>query len=236
MFKKKKRISEPNLPQHIAIIMDGNGRWAKKRGLPRKAGHPVGAETFRTISTYCKDIGIKYLTVYAFSTENWKRPADEINAINSLFYKYLNEAKEKLVSEDIVLNFIGDISVYDDDLRTLMSEASQMNRDHCKLVCNIAVNYGGRAELVRAVNKLIESGAESVTEKDIADNLYTADQPEPDLIIRTGGECRTSNFLMWQSAYSEWYFTNKLWPDFKPADIDKAIEDFNNRNRRFGGV
>ena len=227
IFKKKRSNNDMPLPSHIGIIMDGNGRWAKKRGLPRQAGHPVGAETFRTISTYCKDIGIKYLTVYAFSTENWKRPAEEVNAINGLL---------KLISEDIVLNFLGDTSVYGDDIKSLIDETSKMNTDHCKLICNIAINYGGRAEIVNAVNKLIKNGAESVTEDDISGALYTSGQPEPDLIIRTGGEYRTSNFLMWQGAYSEWYFTPTLWPDFKPSDIDKAIEDFNKRNRRYGGV
>ncbi len=236
IFKKKRSNNDVHLPMHIGIIMDGNGRWAKKRGLPRQAGHPVGAETFRTISTYCKDIGIKYLTVYAFSTENWKRPAEEVNAINGLLKKYLLEAREKLVSEDIVLNFLGDTSVYGDDIKALIDETSKMNTDHGKLICNIAINYGGRAEIVNAVNKLIKNGAESVTEDEISDALYTSGQPEPDLIIRTGGEYRTSNFLMWQGAYSEWYFTPTLWPDFKTSDIDKAIEDFNKRNRRYGGV
>lgn len=236
IFKKKRLDKDMPLPRHIGIIMDGNGRWARKRGLPRQAGHPVGAETFRTISTYCKNIGIKYLTVYAFSTENWKRPAEEVEAINGLLKKYLLEAREKLVNEDIVLNFLGDTSVYSDELKELIYETSQMNNDHCKLICNIAINYGGRAEIVHAVNKLIKQGAESVTEEDISGALYTAGQPEPDLIIRTGGEYRTSNFLMWQGAYSELYFTPTLWPDFKTTDIDKAIEEFNKRNRRYGGV
>ncbi len=236
IFKKKRLDKDIPLPRHIGIIMDGNGRWARKRGLPRHAGHSVGAETFRTISTYCKNIGIKYLTVYAFSTENWKRPAEEVEAINGLLKKYLLEAREKLVNEDIVLNFLGDTSVYSDELKELINETSQMNNDHCKLICNIAINYGGRAEIVHAVNKLIKQGAESVTEDDISGSLYTAGQPEPDLIIRTGGEYRTSNFLMWQGAYSELYFTPTLWPDFKTTDIDKAIEDFNKRNRRYGGV
>ena len=236
IFKKKSLDKDMPLPRHIGIIMDGNGRWARKRGLPRQAGHPVGAETFRTISTYCKNIGIKYLTVYAFSTENWKRPAEEVEAINGLLKKYLLEAREKLVNEDIVLNFLGDTSVYSDELKELINETSQMNNDHCKLICNIAINYGGRAEIVNAVNKLIKQGAESVTEEDISGALYTAGQPEPDLIIRTGGEYRTSNFLMWQGAYSELYFTPTLWPDFKTTDIDKAIEEFNKRNRRYGGV
>lgn len=150
--------------------------------------------------------------------------------------KYLLEAREKLVNEDIVLNFLGDTSVYSDELKELINETSQMNNDHCKLICNIAINYGGRAEIVHAVNKLIKQGAESVTEEDISGALYTAGQPEPDLIIRTGGEYRTSNFLMWQGAYSELYFTPTLWPDFKTTDIDKAIEEFNKRNRRYGGV
>jgi len=236
IFKKKRLDKDMPLPRHIGIIMDGNGRWARKRGLPRQAGHPVGAETFRTISTYCKNIGIKYLTVYAFSTENWKRPAEEVEAINGLLKKYLLEAREKLVNEDIVLNFLGDTSVYSDELKELINETSQMNNDHCKLICNIAINYGGRAEIVHAVNKLIKQGAESVTEEDISGAIYTAGQPEPDLIIRTGGEYRTSNFLMWQGAYSELYFTPTLWPDFKTTDIDKAIEEFNKRNRRYGGV
>lgn len=235
-FFKKEKVIHTELPKHLAIIMDGNGRWAQRRGLPRKAGHAAGAETFRRIATYCKDIGIKNLTVYAFSTENWKRPADEVEAIMKLFEKYLIEAKEKLAVEGIHLRIIGDQSVLSDNLKELIKQTSAINADNYKMICNLAVNYGGRAEIIYAVNKLIESGKTSISEQDISATIYTSDQPEPDLIIRTGGEVRTSNFLMWQSAYSELYFIDVLWPNLKKHHIDRAIEEFGRRNRRYGGI
>lgn len=231
---KKNIESASALPVHIGIIMDGNGRWAQKRGLPRTAGHAVGAEVFRKTAEYCKKIGVKHLTVYAFSTENWRRSKDEVDAIMRLFKKYLEEALEKLTVNDIRIKIIGDTSALSETLQELIKRVEAQNTES-EFVCNIAVNYGGRSELVKAVNDLIGEG-EQITERGISERLYTAGQPEPDLIIRTGGEQRLSNFLMWQSAYSELYFCDTLWPDFSSEDIDKAVEEFARRERRFGGV
>ncbi len=241
MFKNKKKNSkaERHLPEHIGIIMDGNGRWAQKRGLPRMAGHREGANNFRTITRYCNEIGIKYLTVYAFSTENWNRPKDEVDALMKLLYDYLVESLRDFREENIRTRFIGDRSVLDSKLQELMAEAEELSSDKTGLVLNIAINYGGRAEIAAAVKKLVESGvkAEDITEKLISDSLYTAFQPDPDLIIRPSGEYRTSNFMVWQSAYSEYVFFDEiLWPDFSTKDLERAIDIFSGRKRRFGGV
>ena len=212
------------LPKHVGIIMDGNGRWAKKRGLPRKAGHTEGARTFRKITRYCSEIGIKYLTVYAFSTENWKRPEDEVGALMKLFKSYLEEAISDFKDDDIVVRFIGDKSGFSQELRALMDENEECSRERDGMVLNIAMNYGGRSEIVRAAKKLI------------SDRLYTAGQPDPDLIIRPSGEYRISNFMLWQSAYTEFVIMNKLWPDFQKSDLDEALRIYSQRNRRYGGV
>ncbi len=225
-------INEKSVPKHIAIIMDGNGRWATKRGLPRTAGHAAGAETFRRVAEYCKKIGVKHLTVYAFSTENWSRSKVEVAALMALFKKYLEEAAEKLAENNIKICVIGDPSGLDLSLQKLIKKVEAMNVDS-DFVCNLAVNYGGRAEIVNAVNTLVKEG-KAVTQESLAGSLYTSGQPEPDLIIRTGGEKRLSNFLMWQSAYSELYFCDTLWPDFSDRDIDIALEEFSRRERRFG--
>ncbi len=228
-----------NLPRHIAIIMDGNGRWAKKRGLPRTAGHAQGAETFRTIATYCKDIGIEYLTVYAFSTENWKRPAEEISAIMSLLEKYLYEAIERMERDKVKMKFFGDTSVLSPKLRALIDRTTEISTHYSGCQVNICLNYGGRDEILRAVEgcalEIAQSG-EKPTEEMISSRLYSADIPDPDLIIRPGGEMRLSNFLLWQAAYSELYFVDTLWPDFDKHHINKAIAWYQNRNRRFGGI
>jgi undecaprenyl diphosphate synthase len=239
---KKKVILERTVPTHIAIVMDGNGRWAKKRGLPRKAGHSTGAKTFRTITIYCNKIGVRYLTVYAFSTENWSRPADEVQAIMKLLRENLKEAISKFKNENIKTKFIGDTSMLDSDIRKLIRETEEGSKNATGLTLNIAINYGGRAEIVRAAKLIaedVQSGVISVNninEKEFTKRLYTAGQPSPDLIIRPSGEQRISNFLLWQSAYSEFWFSNILWPDFKPKDLEKAIYDYNLRNRRFGGA
>ena len=231
-----------NLPTHIGIIMDGNGRWAKKRGLPRKAGHTAGAKTFRKITRYCSDIGIKYLTVYAFSTENWKRPEDEVSSLMKLFKSYLEEALEDFKDDSIVVRFIGDKSPFNDELRTLMIENEESSKDRDGMVLNIAMNYGSRDEIVRAVKNIssrVASGElnpEEIDEKLISDNLYTSGQPDPDLIIRPSGEYRISNFMLWQAAYTEFVIMNKLWPDFDKSDVDEAIKIYSSRNRRYGGV
>lgn len=245
-FSKKKdeqiEVSGLNLPSHIGIIMDGNGRWAKKRGLPRKAGHRQGAKTFRTITRYCSDIGIKYLTVYAFSTENWKRPQDEVDALMSLFKSYLNEALEDFKDDSIVVKFIGDKSGFSDELRELMIENEESSKNRDGMVLNIAMNYGSRDEIVRAVKNIsadVKSGkigTDDITENLFSDYLYTAGQPDPDLIIRPSGEYRISNFLLWQSAYTEFVIMNKLWPDFQKSDLDEALKIYSARNRRYGGV
>lgn len=243
---KKPQAMAENMPvpRHIAVIMDGNGRWAKKRGLPRKAGHKVGAETFRTIATYCKDIGVQYFTVYAFSTENWKRPQDEVDALMNLFRTYLREAAETMVARGVAVRVLGDLSVLPEDIRRQIDEVHALadTLGENAATASLCINYGGRDEIknaVRALAKQVQDGTlkpEDITEDSISQNLYTAHMPDPDLIIRPSGEIRTSNFLLWQSAYSEYYFTDVLWPDFSIQDMDAAIADFNRRSRRFGGV
>ena len=232
------------VPAHIAVIMDGNGRWAKKRGLPRTAGHKVGAETFRTIATYCKDIGVRYFTVYAFSTENWKRPAEEVDTLMELFRRYLREAAETMVERGVAVRVLGDLSPLPADIRAQIAEvealADSLGPD--ATTASLCINYGGRDEIKNAVRALAREAAagtldpDSITEEMIGQHLYTAHMPDPDLIIRPSGEIRTSNFLLWQSAYAEYYFTDVLWPDFSTANLDAAIASFNRRSRRFGGV
>lgn len=221
--------------RHIAFIMDGNGRWAKKRGMPREYGHSIGVKTFRRIAEYCIRGGIDTVTVYAFSTENWKRPKHEVDAIMKLFGSYLKVGMAEMAEDNVRIRFLGDKSAFTPDLREQMKkleEASRMN----KYSLNIAANYGGRAELVNAVNKLLADGVSEIDEDMISSSIYTNGQSDPDLIVRTGGEMRLSNFLMWQSAYSELYFTDVLWPDLSEKDIDLAVENYYNRKRRFGGV
>lgn len=229
---RKNRI----LPEHIGIIMDGNGRWAKKRGMPRSAGHRAGAKNFRVITRYCNSIGIKYLTVYAFSTENWKRPDEEVTALMNLFKEYLEEALRDFRDENIRTRFIGDVTAFSPELQELIKETQELSADKTGLTLNIAMNYGGRAELVTAIKKLAESNCE-ITEEAVSASLYTAGQPDPDLIIRPSGEYRTSNFLLWQSAYSEYVFMDDiLWPDFTTENLEEAIDEYCKRNRRYGGV
>ena len=225
-------------PRHIAIIMDGNGRWAQQQGMPRSAGHAVGAETFRRIATYCKDIGLEHLTVYAFSTENWKRSRDEVGAIMGLLKKYLLESIEKMERDRIRLKILGDTSALSSELRQLIdkTDAIAARLPGC-FQANVCLNYGGRDEIVRAANRFFrEHPGEELSESGLSACLDSAGIPDPDLIIRTGGEYRISNFLLWQSAYAELLFTDVLWPDFSEKDIDSAIEVFRHRDRRFGGV
>ncbi len=221
--------------QHIAFIMDGNGRWAKKRGMPREFGHSYGAATFKKIGRYCEKIGLKYMTVYAFSTENWKRPQKEVDAIMKLFDEYIEECFLEMEEDNVHFRFIGNLSVFPDALRAKMDRIDRETA-HKPFILNIAVNYGGREEIVHACNELIKAGKTEITEDDISRNLYTLECPEPDLIVRTGGDLRSSNFLLWQSAYAEYYFTKILWPDFSPKDVDDAVNAFYGRKRRFGGV
>ena len=231
-----------NIPQHIAIIMDGNGRWAKQRGLPRTAGHKAGAETFRRIADHCHTLGVKYLTVYAFSTENWKRSADEVSGIMLLLKNYLQEALRDMEKNHIHFNFMGDLSRLSPELQKLCRDAEERSADFDGVQVNFCLNYGGRDELVKATQAFARDVAagkrtpEELTEDVLSSYLYSAGVPDPELIIRPSGEMRTSNFLLWQSAYSEYVFMDVLWPDFGPADLDKAIEEYYRRHRRFGGV
>ncbi len=235
-------MTERGLPRHIGIIMDGNGRWAKKRGLPRSAGHAAGAGVFKTIVRYCSRIGIQYLTVYAFSTENWKRPQNEVRTLINLFKQYLDDALKNFLGENIRVCFLGDTSVFDRRLRELIRDTERASRDHTGMTLNIALNYGGRAEIARACRLLAQDvlkgslNPSQIDEKAVSSRLYTAGEPDPDLILRPSGEKRLSNFLLWQSAYAEFVAMDVLWPDFKPKDLDQAIREYAARTRRFGGL
>lgn len=245
IFRKKKAepaVDFSALPEHIAIILDGNGRWAKRRGMPRTAGHAVGSETFRKIATYCNDIGIKYLTVYAFSTENWKRPQEEVDTIMSLLEKYILEAIEEVRKKNLRLRFWGARDNLSDRIRKLMEDAEAESENMTGMQVNVCLNYGSQKEIANAARLIAEDvaagklPAESVTEEEIEKRLYSAGTPAPDLLIRPGGEMRLSNFLLWQLAYSEMVFTDKLWPEFDEEELRRAIAAFQSRNRRYGGV
>ena len=221
--------------KHIAFIMDGNGRWAKKRGMPREFGHRQGAEVFRKIMRRCCELGIKASTFYVFSTENWKRPEKEVNAILELLERYLDECEKEVMKNDVRFIFIGDMSVFSQSIREKIEYIEKVSENNT-YIANLALNYGGRDEMIHAVNSLISAGAATVTEETIEKALYTKDSPPLDMIVRTGGDLRISNFLLWQAAYAELYFTDKLWPDLTPKDVDDIVENFTGRNRRFGGV
>jgi undecaprenyl diphosphate synthase len=236
LFKRAK--GEPTAAaalSHIAFIMDGNGRWAKRRKMPREYGHRAGAKTFRRVVRHCFEAGIGCVTVYAFSTENWKRPQHEVQAIMGLFNEYLDRAQKMADENQTQVVFLGDKAIFPQNVRERM-ELVEKNTAHYPRTLNVAVNYGSRDEIVHAVNTLIAQGKTEITEDDISANLYTAHCPPPDLIVRTGSEQRLSNFLLWQAAYSEFYFTDKLWPDMTPADVDEIIRDFYSRKRRYGGL
>ncbi|MBE6777770.1 MAG: isoprenyl transferase [Ruminococcaceae bacterium] len=245
-FKKKTTpvpLEERLVPQNLGIIMDGNGRWARKRGLPRQAGHVTGAQTFRKITKYCERCGIRYLTVYAFSTENWKRPQEEVDAIMNLLHQYLRESLADFQKENIRVRFIGDRAPLAEDIRQLMEEAEESTAHKEGMTLNIALNYGGQQEITAAARRLaerVQAGEitpADVTEESLQQALYTEDQPPVDLILRPSGEYRLSNFLIWQSAYAEFVFMEDiLWPDFKESDLERAFAEFARRNRRFGGV
>lgn len=236
LFSKKEEFdyNYSVLPTHLGIIMDGNGRWAKKRGMPRTLGHKAGADVFKKISKECGKIGIEEVTFYAFSTENWKRPKEEVETLMRLFKDYLLEAKADLeASGNLRIRFVGEREGISEELLALMDEAVETTSARTGTMINVAVNYGGRQEIVSAVNKLIASGKTAVTEDDISSLMYT--NPECDLIIRPSGEQRLSNFLLWQAAYSEFWYSDVLWPDFSEKDLHSALADFEKRNRRFGG-
>lgn len=222
--------------RHIAFIMDGNGRWATRKGLPREYGHKAGAKSFRETVKYCRDIGIKYVTVYAFSTENLKtRPKSETDAIMRLLSEYLSECEREMDKYNISIRFIGDISAINEKLQCRIEKVTRRTAGR-ELILNIALNYGSRAEIVQALNSLVSAGKTNISESDIDQALYTAGCPDPDLIVRTANEYRLSNFLLWQASYSELYFTDVLWPDFGPKDVDAAIEEYGQRRRKFGGI
>lgn len=245
LFTKKTEQTEvdfTHLPEHIAIIMDGNGRWAKRRGLPRTAGHAAGAENFRTIATYCKEIGLNYLTVYAFSSENWKRPEEEVGAIMGLLKKYLLEAIGRMERDRVKMEFFGDLSPLAPELRELCERTREISRHYEGCQVNICLNYGGRDDLVRAAKAFAQDCIDGkadpnhLTQEQFGGYLYSRGVPDPDLIIRTSGELRLSNFLLWQAAYSEFYITDVLWPDFSKEELHRAIASYQSRDRRFGGV
>ena len=240
--KKTKADAPRKIPVNLGIIMDGNGRWAKQRGLPRQAGHVTGAQVFRKITKYCEKCGVRYLTVYAFSTENWRRPAEEVDAIMNLLRQYLKESLSDFQQENIVVRFIGSRDELAEDIRALIEEAEQSTAHKTGMTLNIALNYGGQQEITAATRKLakqVASGAlnpDDIDEEMLTKALYTDDQPPVDLILRPSGEYRLSNFLIWQSAYAEYVFMDVLWPDFKESDLDRAFEEYARRDRRFGGV
>ena len=233
---------KPKPPRHIAIIMDGNGRWAKQRGLPRTAGHAAGAEAFRRIANYCRTLGVEYLTVYAFSTENWKRPEDEVAAIMGLLKKYLLEAIGQMERDKVKMEFFGDLSPLTPELRQLCERTREISRHYDGCQVNICLNYGGRDELMRAAKAYAQDCLEGradpnhLTQDQFGGYLFSRGVPDPDLVIRPSGELRLSNFLLWQSAYAEFYFTDVLWPDFSKEELHRAIAAYQSRNRRFGGV
>ena len=235
-------MAERNVPRHIAIIMDGNGRWAKKRGMPRTMGHAAGAEAFRRTANYCRTLGVEYLTVYAFSTENWRRSEEEVSGIMKLLGKYLEEALADMEKNHVRFKFFGDLSRLNPTLQKLCRDAETRSADYHEVQVNFCLNYGGRDEIVKATQAFAQDVAEGkrkpeeLTEELLSSYMYSKDVPDPELIIRPSGEMRTSNFLLWQSAYSEYVFLNVLWPDFQPKDLDEAIAEYNRRNRRFGGV
>ena len=230
-----------NLPVHVAIIMDGNRRWAKQRGLDIKVGHKEGAKTLEKIVRYAKKVGIKYITVYAFSTENWKRSEDEVGALMLLLQAYLDSYAKRADTEGIKVKVLGDISVLPKGMQSTIGRLEERTKDNTDINFNIALNYGGRDEIVKAVRKIAEKvkedeiKIEDINEEIISNNLYTSGMPDPDVVVRTSGEMRTSNFLPWQIVYSEFIFVEKNWPDFNEEDLDKVIEIYQKRNRKFGG-
>lgn len=243
-FLKKKEFApeKGQVPRHIAIIMDGNGRWATRRHLPRTAGHAAGAEAFRRIALYCREVGVQYLTVYAFSTENWKRPQEEVSKIMSLMKDYLLEAIRDMQKNHVRICFFGDLSALSPELRQLAEEAHRESEAYTDSQVNMCINYGSRDEILRAAKawatQCCQEGKdpEDLTEEDFSSLLYSRGVPDPDLIIRPGGEMRISNFLLWQAAYAELYYTDVMWPDFDERELDKAIAAYQSRNRRFGGI
>jgi len=226
------------IPRHVAIIMDGNGRWAQERGLPRLAGHRAGTENLRRIIEACVEFGIRYLTIYAFSTENWYRPRDEVEGLMDIMEEVIDREVPKLHEQGVQIRHLGKMEGIRPELQKKLREAVELTRDNDRLILNVALNYGGRDEIVQAIRRMMREGLrpEEVTEETVSQYLYTAGIPDPDLVIRTSGEYRMSNFLLWQAAYSEWYFTPVYWPDFDKEELRKALEEYARRQRRFGRV
>lgn len=246
-FNKKKTSSNinidlSNIPKHIAIIMDGNGRWAKERKLARTFGHKAGVETIREIVKECNNLNVKYLTLYAFSTENWKRPKEEVSALMTLLIEYLKKEIEELHKQNVVVKYIGDISKLPKACQMELSKAFKKTKDNKGLVLSLALNYGGRDELVYSIKNIVKDvqgnrlSLDFINENLVSSYLYTKGMPDPDIIIRTAGEQRLSNFMIWQCAYSEFWYTDIKWPDFKKEDLREAIYDYQSRDRRFGGL
>ncbi len=239
---RPEKVDFARLPRHVAIIMDGNGRWAQKRGLPRTAGHAAGAENFRTIATYCKEIGLEYLTVYAFSTENWKRPQDEVSVIMGLLKKYLMEAIARMERDKVKMCFFGDMTPLPEELQTLCRQTEEISKRYEGVQVNVCLNYGGRSEILRASKAFAKdcimgrADPDHLSETKFGGYLFSGGVPDPDLIIRPSGEVRISNFLLWQSAYAEFYFTDVLWPDFDKNELHRALATYQRRSRRFGGI
>ena len=233
-------IDKENLPKHIAIIMDGNRRWAKSKGKPAAFGHKEGAKTLEKIVRYGNKIGLQYITVYAFSTENWKRTEEEVKALMFLFQSYLSDYAKRADSENIKVKFLGDRTALSDSMQNLMKQCEEKTKDNTGITFNIAINYGGRDELLTAIKSIaakVKTGSlniEDIDEEVVANNLYTKSEPDPDLLIRTSGEKRLSNFLPWQLVYTEFLFVDKNWPDFSEEDLDNAIEEYQKRTRKFG--
>ncbi len=238
----KPKVDYSSIPEHIGIIMDGNGRWAKKRGLPRSAGHRAGAQTLRKITEFCDKIGIKYVTVYAFSTENWKRPKKEVDALMELLLEYLKDSERQLAGKNIIIKVIGDRSILTQEIKEQIINTEKLSGVNTGLVLNIAINYGSRDEIIKAIKEIAKDvrdgnlGIEDINEEIVAQNLYTKNIKDPDLIIRPSGEMRLSNFMLWQAAYSEFWFAKINWPDFKSDDLLRAIAEYQQRTRRFGGI
>lgn len=240
--KKETALQDGSVPVHLAVIMDGNGRWAKRRGLPRSAGHRAGSEKLRSMTEWCGNRGIQYLTVYAFSTENWSRPSEEVSTLMSLLVEFLEKYDGEMSRQGVRLRVLGDMESLRPDIRTALENAVRRSAERKKMQLIIAFNYGGRREIVHAAQSLARAAAtgellpEEISEETISKNLYLPDVPDPDLIIRPSGELRLSNFLLWESAYSELWFADVLWPDFTEQDLDRALRDYSNRDRRYGGV
>lgn len=241
-FMRKRKIREQNLPVHIGIIPDGNGRWAQKRNMPRSMGHRQGSKTLKQVMNYAADIGIKYVTIYAFSTENWKRPKEEVDALMDLLSEFLGESRDELFKKNVRVRIIGEIKSLSDTLSERIEDVEKATAENTGLHLTIALNYGGRDEIIKAVKKICEDykcgnlNIDEINDGKFKEYLYTKDMPDPDLIIRTAGEHRVSNFLIWQGAYAEFYSSPVLWPDFKSADFDEALRDYKNRDRRYGGL